>query len=184
MLWCYTRCSVKNTMFFTPLESAHIWTHFSQLLRKLFCCSFHLYSSFNLNNIRGAFNNYLCWSDETLKKNPKNSEKKFYRTVKSIFRYICQVNQGICYNVRPVFLFRDGRTMGPFSGRTTKFLRRVQLPTRSACPLGGLLMPETDNSHRGQGPGSAEYVYNRLEPLVVKNFIMARISQSDSFVIR
>ncbi len=87
---------------------------------------------------------------------PKTSEKKFYRKDKSIFRHIHQVNRGVCYNVRPVFLFQDGRTMGPFSRRTMKFLRRLQLPTRSACPLCGLSMPETDNSHRGQGPGSTE----------------------------
>ncbi len=58
--------------------------------------------------------------------------------------------------MRPVFLFRDGRTMGLFTRRTTKFLHRVQLPIRSACFVGGLSMPETDDSHRGQGPGSTE----------------------------
>ncbi len=51
MLWCHTHCSVKNTTFFTPLESTHIWTHFSRLLWKLFWCGFHHYSSFNSNNI-------------------------------------------------------------------------------------------------------------------------------------
>ncbi len=89
----------------------------------------------------------------TQKKIPKNSGKKIYGKVKSIFQHIHQVNRGSCYNVRPVFLFRDGRTMGPFSRRTTKFLCRVHLPTRSPCPLGGLSMPETDDSHWGQGPG-------------------------------
>ncbi len=65
------------------------------------------------------------------------------------------VEGGFHATVGPVFLFRDGKTMGPFS-RTTKFLHHVQLLTRSTCPLGGLLMPETDDSHRGQGPRSTE----------------------------
>ncbi len=55
------------------------------------------------------------------------------------------------------FLFRDGRPMGPFLRRITKFLLRVQLLMRSASPPpGGISMPETDDSHRGQGPGSTE----------------------------
>ncbi len=41
------------------------------------------------------------------KKIQKNSIKIFYRKVKSIFRHIHQVIWGICYNVWPVFLFRD-----------------------------------------------------------------------------
>ncbi len=69
--------------------------------------------------------------------------------------------------------------MGLFSRRTTKSLHRVQLSMRSACPLGGLSMLKTDDSHRGQGPGSTEGVYNGLAPSAVKSFIMACISQSD-----
>ncbi len=47
-VWCARQvCSgLKNTTFFTPLESAHILTNFSQLLWKLFWCGFHHYSSF------------------------------------------------------------------------------------------------------------------------------------------
>ncbi len=41
----------KKYYIFTPLESAHIWTHFSQLQWKLFWFGFHHYSSFNSNNI-------------------------------------------------------------------------------------------------------------------------------------
>ncbi len=45
-------------------------------------------------------------------------------------------------------------------------------------------MPETDDSHRGQGPGNMKVVYDGLELSAVKNFIMAHISQLDglSFV--
>ncbi len=46
--------------------------------------------------------------------------------------------------------------LGTFSRRTTTSLRRIQLPTRSTCPLDGLSMLETDDSHRGQGLGSKE----------------------------
>ncbi len=91
----------KYYIFYTTRIRAYIWTHFSQLLRKIFWSGFNYYSSFNSNNIIIIL--------KKKKKNPVTYFSKwllplFHKSFKYfiIIQYTCSARYCIPRNVKTI----------------------------------------------------------------------------------